>query len=216
MPALRADSRSRALSVPADPSLDYARRLPTRRPTGLRLHTITGSWFRLDSQDALRWNWTPFGKPRYRFDSATGMFRVRYAGDAQRVAMRERFDAEGRIVSAHALGLTLVQLTGRLRVLDLRTDRTLDVLGLDDQINTSRAPGVWAAGQQLTDLVHGWHGQRCHGIVYRSRTTPQRSSNLAFLEHAPLTATSLGRLGEQTSLLATSVVSDGFTVEGSF
>lgn len=157
-----------------------------------------------------------FGLPRYRFDSATGMFRVRYAGDAQRVAMRERFDAEGRMVSTDALDLTLVQLTGRLRVLDLRTDRTLDVLGLDDQINTSRAPDVWTACQQLVDLVHGWQGQRCHGIVYRSRTTPQRSANVAFFEHAPLTATSLGRLGEQTSLLATAVVSDGFTIDGSF
>ncbi len=59
-------------------------------------------------------------------------------------------------------------------------------------------------------------GQRCQGIVYRSRTTPQRSANLAFVERAPLTATTLGRLGEQSSLLATAVVSDGFTVDGGF
>jgi hypothetical protein len=144
------------------------------------------------------------------------MFRVRYAGDSQRVTMRERFDAEGRIVSEDALDLGLVQLTGRLRVVDLRTDRALDALGLDDQINTARAPGVWTGCQQLTDLIHNWYGQRCHGIVYRSRTTPQRSANLAFFEHAPLTATSLGRLGEQTSLLATAVVSDGFIVDASF
>jgi len=109
-----------------------------------------------------------------------------------------------------------VQLTGRLHVVDLRTDRTLDVLGLDDEINTARAPDVWTACQQLADLVHRWCGQRCHGIVYRSRTTPQGSANLAFFEHAPLTATSLGRLGAQPSLLATAVVSDGFTVEGTF
>ncbi len=216
MHALRADGWSRTLSVPTDPSRAYACRLPTTCPTGLRLRTISRSWYRLDSHDPARWDWTPFLQPRYRFDSAIGVSRVRYAGDAQRVAMRERFDAEGRIVSAHALDLTLVQLTGRLRVLDLRTDSTLDAFGLDDQINTARAPGVWTACQQLADLIHRWHGQRCHGIVYRSRTTPQRSANLAFFERAPLTATTLGRLGEQSSLLATAVVSDGFTVDGGF
>lgn len=216
MPALRAGSRGRALSVPADPTLDYVRRLPTERPTGLRLRAINRSWFRLDSHDPPRWTWASFAQPRYRFDSATSMFRVRYAGDSQRVTMRERFDAEGRIVSEDALDLGLVLLTGRLRVVDLRTDRALDALGLDDQINTARAPGVWTGCQQLTDLIHNWYGQRCHGIVYRSRTTPQRSANLAFFEHAPLTATSLGRLGEQTSLLATAVVSDGFIVDASF
>jgi len=183
---------------------------------GLWLRTIRGSWYRLDSQDSRRWNWTAFGQPRHRSDSPTATFRVRYAGNAQRVAMRERFDADGRIVSADALDLTLMQRTGRLHVLDLRTDRTLDVLGLDDQINSARAPDVWTSCQQLADLVHRWYGQRCHGIVYRPRTTPQCSANLAFFEHAPLTATSLGRLGAQPSLLATAVVSDGFTVDGTF
>lgn len=216
MPALRTDSRSRALSVPIDPTSDYACRLPTERPTGLRLRTINRSWFRLDSHDPSRWTWESFAQPRYRFDSAAGTFRVRYAGDGQRGTMRERFDAEGRIVSKDALDLRLVQLTGRLRVVDLRQDGTLDALGLDDQVNTARAPSVWTGCQQLADLIYNWYGQRCHGIVYRSRTTPQRSANLAFFEHAPLTATSLGRLDEQTSLLATAVVSDGFTVEGSF
>jgi len=50
--------------------------------------------------------------------------------------------------------------------------------------------------------------------VYRSRTTPERSANLAFFSHAPLTARRLGNLGDQTALLAAGVLSDGFAVEG--
>jgi hypothetical protein len=128
--------------------------------------------------------------------------------------MRERFDATGRIVSPAELDLQLVELVGPLRVLDLRLERNLDALGLDDQINTSRAPGVWAACQLLVDLLVEWYGERCHGIVYRSRTTPQRSANLAFLAAAPLVPRALGRLGDRHDLLAACVLSDGFTVQG--
>lgn len=128
--------------------------------------------------------------------------------------MRERFDASERIVRAADLDLHLVELTGTAHVLDLRRDRTLDALGLDDQISTSRAPGVWAAAQQLADLVRDWFGARCHGIVYRSRTTPQRSANLAFFEHAPLAAIDRGTLRAQDALLASCVLSDGFAVQG--
>jgi hypothetical protein len=151
--------------------------------------------------------------PRYRFDSGEGRFRVRYAGDAQRVMMRERFDEVARIVSAAELDLRLVELSGTLRVLDLRHERNLDALGLDDQINTSRAPGVWAACQRLGDLIVDWYGERCHGIVYRSRTTPRRSANLAFFAHAPLAIRSLGPLSRHDDLLTASVLADGFTVE---
>lgn len=128
--------------------------------------------------------------------------------------MRERFDATGRVVAALLLDLHVVELTGPLRVLDLRLDRNLDALGLDDQVSTSRAPGVWTACQELADLVDAWYGPRCHGIAYRSRTTPQRSANLAFFAHAPLRARDLGPLRDQTGLLAASVHSDGFVVEG--
>ncbi len=197
-----------------DPTTDYAARLPEHRPTGLRLTVLHHPWYRLDPSTPSRWRWSAFPEPRYRFDSPTGAFRVRYAGDAQRVAMRERFDADGRIVSETALTLHLIELTGAVRVLDLRHDRNLDALGVDDQISTSRAPGVWAACQRLADLVRSWYGQRCHGIVYRSRTTPERSANLAFFAHAPLRARNLGRLGTQDGLLAACVHSDGFAVEG--
>jgi hypothetical protein len=117
-------------------------------------------------------------------------------------------------VTAAHLDLMLVELTGPLRVLDLRRDDILDALGLDDQINTGRAPGVWDACHRLTDLVHTWFGERCEGIVYRSRTTPQRSANVAFFAHAPLAARSLGPLREQTALLSSCILSEGFAIMG--
>ncbi len=163
---------------------------------------------------ASQWSWDPYPEPRWRFDSAAGTVRVRYAGDSARVAMRERFDASGRRLSAENLELRLAELAGGVQVLDLRRDRTLDALGLDDQISTSRAPGVWKACQSLIDHVHEWFGPRCHGVVYRSRTTPQRSANLAFFAHAPLTARDLGTLRERTDLLTACVLSDGFAVQG--
>lgn len=128
--------------------------------------------------------------------------------------MRERFDRDRRQLAVTHLDLHLVRLVGSVRVLDLRRDDTLDALGLDDQISTSRAPAVWAAGQRLIDLVRDWFGERCHGVVYRSRTTPQRSANLAFFEHAPVEARDLGRLRAQPTLLDSCILSDGFTVQG--
>lgn len=139
---------------------------------------------------------------------------MRYAGDAPRVAMRERFDKDHRTVRLTELESHLVELTGTAHVIDLRRDRTLDTLGLDDQINTSRAPDVWVACQRLVDLVHDWFGERCDGIVYRSRTTPERSANLAFFAHAPLAVRDLGPLRQQRGLLAECLVSDGFTLQG--
>jgi hypothetical protein len=188
--------------------------LPAGRPPGLRLTTLHRSWYRLDEQSPAEWSWSPFPAPRSRFDSATGAFRVRYAGDGMRVAMRERFDKAERSISARDLRLHLVELTGPLQVIDLRRDRTLDAFGLDDQVSTSRAPGVWQACQQLADQVVAWFGERCHGIVYRSRTTPQRSANLAFFAHAPLTARDLGVLREQDALLAACALGEGFTIQG--
>lgn len=128
--------------------------------------------------------------------------------------MRERFDDFDRRVLAVELGLTLVELTGPLQVVDLRLDRTLDALGLDDQINTGRSSGVWNACHRLVDLVHDWFGERCHGIVYRSRTTPERSANLAFFGHAPLAVRAFGPLADQHDLLLECVTQDGFTIQG--
>lgn len=128
--------------------------------------------------------------------------------------MRERFDREQRVLPKSARTLRLVELTGSVHVVDLRRDRTLDALGLDDQINTGRAPGVWAACQLLVDLIHDWFGERCDGIAYRSRTTPERSANLAFFAHAPLAVSDLGPLGDQQDLLVDCVSVDGFTIQG--
>ena len=192
----------------------YLARLPEVRPPGLRLSVVSHRWYRIDPEPPGRWKWSARPSPRARFDPASGRFRVRYAAGSRRGALRERFDSSGRIVSAGELDLYLIELVGRIRVLDLRREAVLDALGLDDQISTSRAPGVWAAAQHLTDLVAGWYGPASQGIAYRSRTTPERSANLAFFGTSPLAARSLGRLRTQDDLLAAAVVSDGFAVEG--
>jgi hypothetical protein len=199
--------------VRRDPTQDYVLRLPETRPPGLRLVTRSHAWYRIDGQRPRDWRWRPFREPQHRFDPASGAFRVRYAGDSPRAAMRERFDAEGRIVSRAHLDLRLVELTGRITVLDLRHERVLDALRLDDQVSTSRAPGVWSACQVLSQRLDAWFGERLHGIAYRSRTTPQRAVNLAFLQRAPLVARDLGPLRRQEALLSASVTADGFLVE---
>jgi hypothetical protein len=180
----------------------------------LRLTTIRRAWYRIDTDRPQQWSWNAYPRPRNRFDSATGAFRIRYAGDAQRVAMRERFDEAKRVVRPSQLALQLVELTGPVRVLDLRRDHNLDALGLDDQISTSRARDVWAACHSLADLVHAWFGERCDGIAYRSRTTPERSANLAFFVHAPLTARQLGTLADNPQLLLDCTAADGFQIMG--
>ena len=168
----------------------------------------------MDREPPQRWSWQAFSSPRYRFDSASGAMRVRYAADAPRVAMRERFDEAARVVRRSDRTLRLVELAGSVHVLDLRRDRVLDALGLDDQINTARAEDVWMACQRLSDLVRNWFGDVCDGIAYRSRTTPERGTNLAFFEHAPLSARDLGPLIDQAELLMSCVLTDGFIVRG--
>lgn len=172
------------------------------------------AWYRIDAQPPESWTWTGYPEPRSRFDSASGQSRVRYAGDAPRVAMRERFDREQRVVPLSALDAHLTELTGRIQVLDLLRDQTLDALGVDDQISTSRAPDVWAACHHLIDLVHDWFGERCDGIAYRSRTTPEHSANLAFFAHAPLRARDLGTLASNEQLLLECSAADGFHIRG--
>jgi hypothetical protein len=175
---------------------------------------MRGTWHRLDSTRPEDWTWTPYPTPRSRFDSARGRRRVRYAGQAPRVAMRERFDHQRRRVRATDLELFLIELRGSVRVLDLRRDHILDALGLDDQVSTSRARDVWAACQLLVDLVQEWFGERCDGLVYRSRTTPERSANLAFFAHAPLAPARCTVLREEAALLDSCILNDGFEVMG--
>ena len=66
-----------------------------------------------------------------------------------------------------------------LRVLDLRTEKNLDVLQIDDQISTGQHPDVWATCHRLVDAARRWWTD-IDAIVYRSRTTPESSLNYAF------------------------------------
>lgn len=205
---------------PASWSASWLAAWPADRPPGLRLSVLRHRWYRLDAAGPAAWDWAPHPRPRFRFDSAAGRRRVRYAAQTRVGAMRERFDEQGRIVSVAELDLQLVELSGPVRVLDLRHERNLDALGLDDQISTARTRPVWAAAQRLSDAVSDWYGERCQGIAYRSRTTPQTSANLVWFGPSsgpvapPLAAAALGRLGDQDGLLARCVLTEGFAVEG--
>jgi hypothetical protein len=106
----------------------------------------------------------------------------------------------------------VVTLEGTLRVLDLRRESVLDALGLDDRVSTGHETEVWEAAQHLTDLVIAWWGRGIHGLVYRSRTTPETSANVAFFGHAPLRGRSL-RLDRARRLLDGLVLRHGFTVD---
>lgn len=171
---------------------------PQARPAGLARRAIAAdrSFWRIDSSFPATWGWQGFAATRYRFDPASGEFRTRYAASADFGAARERYASSGRVIPAADLEHHLVQLTTTrvLRILDLRTTKTQDLLGVDDQINTSRAPHIFAGCQTLADSCRGWWEDGLDGIVYRSRTTAQESSNLAFwsLEGLEVMSTPLG------------------------
>lgn len=124
--------------------------------------------------------------------------------------LRETFDPD-RHISAAGLDRWVVELVMAGSVLDLRTDDTLDVLGLDDQINTSREPSVWATAQALGDLL--WNARKpTPSIVYRSRTTPQHNSNIALFEHSA-SIVSATRLRDMPGLLEAAITADGFSLD---
>lgn len=178
----------------------------------MRLISLPGPFFRIDSQPVGTWSWAPFAEPTYRFDPATGACRVRYAARSDEGVARERYRDSGSYIPAEHAGHHLVTLTGRVRVLDLRNEDELDALGLDDQISTSRADPWFHAAHRLTDAARSWWGDHIEGLAYRSRTTPETSTNLAFFEHAPLEGTSLP-LADCGELLDRLVVGRGFTVD---
>ncbi len=196
--------------------------LPASRPTGLRLVTRRGRWFRFDTTHPDVWGWTPFADPRHRFDSLSGAQRLRYAGRTLRGAARERWDATGRVVSERDGDGWLVELTGEVSVLDLRREATLDVLGVDDRVNTGRLAldrrddMLLDVCGRLTDLVADWWGPRLHGIQYRSRTTPETSSNLAFFAGAPLRVADACRVAELGDRWVELILRDGFLVDASW
>lgn len=170
--------------------------------------------YRIEAQPFSRWDWAPRPRARFRFDSASGTLRVRYAATSSHGAARERYRDTGSYIPPDHAAHYLVTLTATapVRVLDLRREPVLDVLGLDDRISTGHEPDVWESAQRLTDLVVAWWGETVHGIVYRSRTTPETSANVALFHHAPLAGRSQ-RLDRARTFLDMLVVRYGFTIE---
>lgn len=186
---------------------------PQSRPTGLRRRRIpagTGLW-RLDAEHPADWTWAGFPEPRYRFDPASGGFRTRYAATALAGAFRERYRSTGLLIPADHAGHHLVRLVAdrHLRVLDLRTELNLDALGVDDQISTGQHPDVWTTCQRLADAARRWWPD-LDAIVYRSRTTPETSTNYVFFDTAGFAVESRP-LAQHSEVLADLVLRHGFT-----
>lgn len=196
----------------------YRAPLPDARPSGLRRRRIaagTQLW-RLDAEHPDQWTWGGFGQPRYRFDPPSGGFRTRYAATDLVGAFRERYRLTGLMIPGDHARHHLVRLsTARhLRVLDLRTERNLDALGVDDQISTGQHDAVWTTCQQLADAVRRWWPEpdECpDAIVYRSRTTPETSVNYAFFDVGAF-AVECWPLAERPDVTADLVLRQGFTV----
>ncbi|WP_137148195.1 RES family NAD+ phosphorylase [Mycolicibacterium sp. CR10] len=192
----------------------YVAPFPSERPAGLRRRSVragTDLW-RIDATEPADWDWHGFPEPRYRFDPESGSFRTRYAGTTLSGAFRERYRSGGLVIPADHRTHCLVRIvaTRNLRVLDLRTERNLDVLRLDDQASTGQHPDVWTACHRLADAVKRWWND-IDAVVYRSRTTPSTSLNVAFfaLDGFDVAAQTLG---EEADLLSDLVLNHGFTV----
>jgi len=166
----------------------------------------------VDATPPAAWHWTGFPEPRYRFDPRSGAFRTRYAGATLVGAFRERYRSTGLVIPADHRTHHLVRLVSarNLRVLDLRTEKNLDVLQVDDQISTGQHPDVWATCHRLVDAARRWWTD-IDAIVYRSRTTPESSLNYAFFGDEGFDVESWP-LGERIDILTTLVLHQGFTI----
>jgi hypothetical protein len=71
---------------------------------------------------------------------------------------------------------------------------------------------VIAEAQRLSDRIVAWWGTSIHGIAYRSRTTPETSTNLAIFEAAPLRGRSQA-LHRARRLLDVLIVRHDFTID---
>jgi len=156
---------------------------PGARPAGLRRRSLpagTELW-RIDGSDPAVWDWGGFPTTRFRFDPASGAFRVRYAGTSIVGAAREKYLDTGRLIPADHAKKHLVHLiaTRPIKVVDLRTQANLEALDVDDRVNTSHEDLVWEACHRLADAMPRWWAE-LDGIAYRSRTTPRASMNVAF------------------------------------
>ncbi|BBZ10563.1 RES domain-containing protein [Mycobacterium branderi] len=195
----------------------YRAPLPEARPVGLRRRRVeadTELW-RVEAAPPAEWTWNGFPTPRFRFDPKSGAFRTRYAASTLVGAFRERYRPTGLVIPSDHAGHYLVRLVAarHLRVLDLRTEANLDVLHVDDQINTGQHPDVWDTCHRLADAVRQWWTgpDALDAIVYRPRTTPETSINYAFFGLDAFTASSW-TLAERTDVLTELVLRHGFTV----
>ncbi len=174
---------------------------PAARPARLRRRSLpagTELW-RIDANDPSGCDWVGFPTPRFRFDPSSGAFRARYASTSIAGAAREKYLDTGRLIPADHATQRLIHLvsTRPLKVVDLRTQANLDALDVDDRISTSHEGPVWTACHRLANAVTGWW-DNVDGIMYRSRTTPQTSVNVAFFSLDGLDV-------EQSRVLATCV-----------
>lgn len=175
----------------------------------------TWQLFRLEAKPFTEWSWAAFPDPQYRFDSIAGLHRVRYAASTEAGAARERYrDTGGWIPATHA-DHHWTELTGKLAVLDLRSNEALDALGIDARISTGYEAHVRATCSRLTDRANAWWGGDIHGIAYTSRTTPETSANVAFFAQAPLVGTSTA-LAECTDVLERLILTGGMQVDFPF
>lgn len=198
-------------SSPASPGLAESD-LPIHKPRYLRTSTIKDfECWRFDAHAPGEWSWEPFPTARYRFDSAAGAVRVRYAGLTARGAARERWDPDRRIAAADGQAW-VTRLKGTARVVDLRRETILDQLGLDDRISTARDVQTWHTCQALGDRLRTWL-PGLEAIVYRSRTTPETSANIVWHDAACLKVEGAARLADCGDLLDRLVLADGFTVD---
>jgi hypothetical protein len=192
----------------------YLARFPDGRPVGLRRRSITVGTeiWRADATEPGEWTWDGFLEPRYRFDPASGNFRTRYAGTTLVGAFRERYRATGLMIPSDHATHHLVRLVAarNLRVLDLRTEKNLDALQVDDQISTGQRAEVWETCHRLADAVRRWW-EDLDAVVYRSRPTPETSANFAFFSNESFEVQS-HVLAERTDVLTGLVLRHGFTI----
>jgi hypothetical protein len=97
-----------------------------------------------------------FAEPRFQFDPVSGKFRTRYAATRLVGAF---VSARGPAWSCRPLaGHYLIRLvtTRSLRVLDLRTERNLDALDVDDRSTPASTQVVWGSCQHLADAARAW------------------------------------------------------------
>lgn len=175
-------------------------------------------WWRIDDAAYADWDWTPFDEARHRFDPPSGRFRVRYGANSPVAAARERFQTR-RIAEPHG-DLCLVRMEGPPSALHLTHQVNLDVLQLDDRINTGRldepigpnGDPLLNVSQRLSDAVFDWWKGQPPPVAYRTRTLPVARS-MAFTSSVgwdgPVESRSLR---EAVGLLVELVVVHGFDV----